>query len=111
VNKKRGVPHRYIGKLRTDQLDFVVCARIRTVAQFGSANYLHFRATVRPEAEGLPPWVQLKSQLSVLRYSNYISLIMMLGDPLFSVVADAALGELWGADCFLIIDVVELGLP
>jgi hypothetical protein len=92
-------------------LDFVVCARIRTVAQFGNANYLHFRATVRPEAEGLPPWVQLKSQLSVLRYSNNISLIMMWGDPHFSVFANAALGEFRGADGFLIVDVIELGLP
>ncbi|MDK2905840.1 MAG: hypothetical protein PWR12_1916, partial [Eubacteriaceae bacterium] len=51
------------------QLDFVVRARIRTVAQFEIANYKRFPATVRPEAEGLPPRVQLKSQLSVLRYS------------------------------------------
>jgi hypothetical protein len=32
-------------------LDFVVRARIRTVAQFESANYQRFPATVRPEAD------------------------------------------------------------
>jgi hypothetical protein len=40
-----------INKPRTDQLDFVVCARIRTVAQFESRNIQGFPATVRPEAD------------------------------------------------------------
>jgi 3-methyladenine DNA glycosylase AlkC len=41
----------YLDKHRTDQLDFVVRARIRTVAQFESANFRRFPATVRPEAD------------------------------------------------------------
>jgi len=40
-----------VDKPRTDQLDFVVCARIRTVAQFERRNYRRFPATVRPEAD------------------------------------------------------------
>ncbi|MDK2904885.1 MAG: hypothetical protein PWR12_961, partial [Eubacteriaceae bacterium] len=40
-----------VDKPRTDQLDFVVRARIRTVAQFEIGNYRRFRATVRPEAD------------------------------------------------------------
>jgi hypothetical protein len=40
-----------VDKPRTDQLNFAVCARIRTVAQFEIANDKHFPATVRPEAD------------------------------------------------------------
>jgi len=40
-----------VDKPHTDQLDFVVRARIRTVAQFEIANYKRFPATVRPEAD------------------------------------------------------------
>jgi hypothetical protein len=41
----------YVDKPRTDQLDFVVRARIRTVAQFEIPIYKRFPATVRPEAD------------------------------------------------------------
>jgi hypothetical protein len=50
--KKDGLePSQCVDKPRTDQLDFVVRARIRTVAQFEIANYRRFPATVRPEAD------------------------------------------------------------
>jgi hypothetical protein len=51
TKKNDKLSSQFVDKPRTDQLDFVVCARIRTVAQFESYNYQRFPATVRPEAD------------------------------------------------------------